>query len=478
MNDNNLGPDGPILRKKSNEEPAPAPAVKAAPKAAEPAAPKAPEVTYRGAAPKPAATLSSPEPVAKAAPVSRVVIDQSGSTDDFAAMFEASGNMPVRIRYSVGDKAEGTVVAIDPRGVHFELPGQVSGVANAEELGVELKVGDTMELFVVDTRRGISLAKTLSAAGGSIEMLEQALASGAPVEGRVTAKNKGGFEIDLKGARAFCPVSQIDTGFVEDLDKYLEQTYRFKITDIRENGRNIIVSRSVLLDEERKARAEEIVNTLQPGAIMSGTVTRLAHFGAFVDLGGIEGLVHVSELAFRRLEHASEAVTVGDTVVVKLKSLEQTDKGLRISLSVKDAMENPWDGAVNAFFEGQRARGTVVRVESFGAFVELAPGLEGLVHVSELAWEHVKRPSDVVSVGDTVQVEVQSIDKERNRISLSMKAIAGDPWETIEERYVPGVTVTGTVENVEDFGVFVDLGGTTALIPKTTPSRFTMRWGV
>lgn len=458
MNDKTLGPDGPILRRKSSEDSAPAPD--------KAQAPKAPEVTYRGAAAQPAKTLSAPEPAPPEPVAPRVVIDPSGTTDDFAAMFEASGAMPVRVRYSVGDKVKGTVVAIGPRGVDLELPGQISGVASTEELK-EIAVGDVVDLFVVDTRRGISLAKSLAGAGGSIELLEQALASGAPIEGRVTGKNKGGFEIDIKGTKAFCPISQIDSAFVEDMDAYLEKTFQFKVTDIREDGRNIIVSRSALLDEARKARADEILHSLQPGATLSGTVTRLADFGAFVDLGGIEGLVHVSELAFRRLEHPSEAVSVGDTVIVKLKSLEQTDKGLRISLSVKDALEDPWEGGVDAFIEGQRVAGTVVRVEPFGAFVELAPGLEGLVHVSELAWEHVKRTSDIVSVGDKVQVEIQSVDKERRRISLSMKAVAGDPWESIEDRFVPGVIVTGTVENVEDFGVFVDLNGTTALIPRS-----------
>lgn len=462
-NEKHQGSDGPILRRKTSDE--------TAPKAAEAtpaAAPKAPEVTYRGAAPQAAPTLSSPAPAPKVEePVfSRVVIDTAGTTDDFAAMLAASGQMPVRARYSVGDKVTGTVGSISNRGVYVELPGQVSGLVDAEDVG-EVRVGDVVELFVVDTKKGITLAKSLSSAGGSLELLEQALAAGAPVEGRVTARNKGGFEVDLKGFRAFCPVSQIDIGFAQDLDAYLEQTYRFKITDIRENGRNVIVSRSALLDEERKARSAEILETLKPGAVLTGTVTRLADFGAFVDLGGVEGLVHVSELGFRRVEHPSELVKVGDSIVVTIKSMEQTDKGLRISLSAKDAMEDPWQGAISTFFEGQRLKGTVVRVEPFGAFVELTPGLEGLVHVSELAWEHVKRPSDVVNVGDSVNVEIQSIDRERRRISLSMKTTQGDPWESVGERFAPGATVTGTVENVEDFGVFVDLGGFTALIPRS-----------
>lgn len=458
--DNNLGPDGPILRRKTTEE---APA--SAPKAQIKAAPKAPEISFRGAAPVPT-TLSSPTPVQATAPVSKMAFDTSGSTDDFAAMLEASGSMPVRIRYGVGDKVTGLVVSIGARGVHLELPGQVTGVASGDDLP-EAKIGDSVELFVVDTNKGISLGTSLSMSGGSIELLEQALSSGAPVTGRVTGKNKGGYEIDLNGARAFCPVSQIDAGFVEDLDVHLEKTYEFKVTDIRENGRNIIVSRAALMEEAKQARAKEIIDTLQPGATLQGKVTRLADFGAFVDLGGIDGLVHISELGFRRVEHPSEIVAVGDELTVKIKSMDQTDKGLRISLSVKDAMADPWENGLNAFFEGQKVRGTVVRVESFGAFVELTPGLEGLVHVSEMAWEHVKRPADFASVGDKVQVEIQSIDKERRRISLSMKASAEDPWDTIEDRFKLGAEVTGTVENVEDFGVFVDLSGITALIPRS-----------
>lgn len=460
-NEKTQGADGPILRRKSADDSVvPVEETKPA---------KAPEVTYRGAPPAqaPPATLSTSAPVAKSEPAySRVIIETTGSTDDFAAMLSESGAMPVRARYSVGDKVTGTVGSISGRGVYVELPGQVSGVLDPEE-GEGMRVGDVVELFVVDTRKGIALGKSMAAGGGSIEFLELALASGAPVEGRVTARNKGGFEVDLKGVRAFCPVSQIDAGFAQDLDAYLEHTYQFKVTDIRENGRNVIVSRSALLEEERKTRTAELLATVKPGDTLHGTVTRLADFGAFVDVGGVEGLVHVSELGFRRVDHPSELVNVGDPIVVTLKSMENTDKGLRLSLSAKGAMDDPWETAVNAFFEGQKVRGTVVRVEPFGAFVEVAPGLEGLVHVSELAWEHVKRPSDYVNVGDAVTVEVQSIDRGRKRLSLSMKSAAGDPWETIEDKYVPGVTVTGTVENVEDFGVFVDLGGLTALIPRS-----------
>lgn len=452
----------PLVRKPRGEENVPAQIAKG--DNAQPAGRREfqppPPVNFEAPAPTP------PKP--SAAP--RVSVE-AASFEDFEAMLAGSDVPSPRARLNAGDKVSGMISRISDRYLYVELDNGAEGLADITEYGDTLKVGDRSDFYVLSTRGGtIDLGRAMSARDSGLDALEHAYASGLPVEGRVASRNKGGYEIELKGARGFCPMSQIAQGFTEDLDEHLGKTYRFKITDIREDGRNVVVSRTALIQEERRAASEKTLATLEVGQVVTGAVTRLADFGAFVDIGGVEGLVHVSEIGFERVKHPSEALAEGQVVSARVMKIEDTEKGPRIGLSIKNTLDDPWDVRVNDFKEGTLVNGKVMRVEAFGAFVEIAPGLEGLVHISELSHDHVKRASDVVRVGQDVQVEIQSIDVARKRLSLSMKGAGEDVWANIDQHYVAGQQVTGVVENIEDFGVFVSLSGVTALLPRSEMS--------
>ena len=490
MTNKTNGPLGPIVRKGGKSDEAADEAGKDT-KPETPAAMVSPKPVLRAAAQKevlPSGTVDEDvklsrrvvdpalaKPKAKRKePVHETKVEQ-GTLEDFEALLAGAEATEIpRVRFSIGDQVDATVVSVGEKYVYFELPGRAEALAHRAEYtnkdgAIEVEDGDALKVYIVDMRSGIQVGKKLSTAGFAADAIEAAYSSGVPVEGRVTGTNKGGYEVEIQGVRAFCPLSQIELNFTEDPDVHLNKSYLFRVTKFGEDGRNVVVSRSALLQEERQAAAAETLATLQPGMTIPGVITRIADFGAFVDIGGIEGLVHISQLGFSRVEHPSEAVKEGEQVNVKILSLEETKDGLRIGLSMKETMENPWDSDVSNYVVGQKVTGTVVRVENFGAFVELSPGLEGLVHVSEMSWDkHIKHPSDVVNVGDAISVEIQSIDIVRQRISLSMKGAGKDPWSAIEDHFAIGLEVEGTIENVEDFGVFVALQhGVTALIPRS-----------
>ena len=402
--------------------------------------------------------------------------NDSVTTDDFAALFEEAGPSaaPTSRYFEVGERVEAVVTHIDSSSVYVDLGGRNEARAPRahyldEEGNLEIKVGETHEFFVLGFKGGIQLGKHLDAGQQGVGALEDAQASGVPMIGRVTSKNKGGFVVDISGIETFCPVSQIDLYNADDLDVYVGETFNFKVMEVRDGGRSIVVSRAALLREEADRQRDETMAKLAPGEILSGVVRSISDFGAFVDLGGVDGLVHISELSWGNVDKPADVVSEGQTVEVKVLDIEQRDgKRPRISLSMKQAQEDPWGTINEKFHVGMTTRGAVVRTAPFGAFVEIAPGIDGLVHVSEMSWEHVRQPSDVVDVGQTVDVQILDIDLVRQRISLSMKAAEGDPWSDIDEKYPIGSEITGHVEKIEDFGVFVSLeGGITALLPRS-----------
>ncbi|MEC9440505.1 MAG: S1 RNA-binding domain-containing protein [Myxococcota bacterium] len=410
----------------------------------------------------------APEPVR--------TFNDSVTTDDFAALFEEAGASasPSSRYFEVGERVEAVVTHIDSSSVYVDLGGRNEARAPRahyidEEGNLEINVGETHEFFVLGFKGGIQLGKHLDAGQQGVGALEDAQASGVPMLGRVTSKNKGGFVVDISGIETFCPVSQIDLYNAEDLDVYVGQTFNFKVMEVRDGGRSIVVSRAALLREEADRQRGETMAKLAPGEILSGVVRSISDFGAFVDLGGVDGLVHISELSWGNVDKPADVVSEGQTVEVKVLDIEQRDgKRPRISLSMKQAQEDPWGTINEKFHVGMTTRGSIVRTAPFGAFVEIAPGIDGLVHVSEMSWDHVRQPSDVVDVGQVVDVQILDIDLVRQRISLSMKAAEGDPWSDIDEKYPIGSEVTGHVEKIEDFGVFVSLeGGITALLPRS-----------
>lgn len=418
---------------------------------------------------------TSPErPSAKTKESPQVRVE-AGSLEDFEAMLAGEGATPKRERVEVGEKYDGVIASIGQKWIYVDLGSGNEGVARVgdftdKEGNLTLSEGDRHAFYVLSVDEGgtVSLGDQLSTREAAMDAIYTALDTGAPLQGRVAQKNKGGFEIELGGVRAFCPISQIELAYTEDPEEHVGKSYQFRVTEIREEGRSIVVSRAALLREKQEEQAAETLQRIAPGMTVEGRVTRIADFGAFVDIGGVEGLVHVSEMGFGHVDDPSEVVNEGDHVQVNIQEIERGEK-IRIGLSMKDTMEDPWETVVKDLHVGKKVTGTVTRLEPFGAFVEVLPHVEGLVHVSEMSWEkHVKNPADVVSTGQQITVQVQDIDLARRRISLSMKGAEGDPWNDIEERYRPGQEVTGSVENVEDFGAFVALGsGITALIPRS-----------
>jgi small subunit ribosomal protein S1 len=382
---------------------------------------------------------------------------------------------------NVGDKVSGTVIQVGENAIFVDTGTKLDGIVDREELldddgNCTVKEGDVVELYVVgNDSGGIKLSRALSGIGG-LAMLEEAKAGGLPVEGKVDSTCKGGFNVTLMQRRAFCPVSQIDNRFVENAEEYVGKTLEFLITKLEQRGRNIVVSRRALLEREAAESTAAFVTETQVGDVVEGTVTRLAPFGAFVEImPGLDGLVHISQLSHARVGHPEEAVTVGQRVKAKIVGIEQTGKAdkLKISLSMKELAQDPWDTIASTFAEGDKVTGKVVRLADFGAFVEIAPGVDGLVHVSEMSYtKRVNKPADFVSEGQQVAVKIKSIDPESRRIGLSMKDAEGDPWMEVADKFAPGQKVQGTVEKLEQFGIFIQLApGITGLLPKSVIAR-------
>ncbi len=407
-------------------------------------------------------------------------IEENGETESteesFAELFEAYDQQK-RDDIRVGDKISGEVISIGRDSVFVDTGTRIDGVVEKGELLNEdgeltCQVGDLLELYAISTKGGeIRLSKAV-AGGGGLELLQDAFEESIPVEGKVSALNKGGFDVLLGQKRAFCPISQMDLHYVEKPEDYVGETFEFLITDFEEDGRNIVVSRRKLLDKAVEKARKTFFKELVVGDEMQGRVTKLMPFGAFVELTpGVEGLVHISELGWSRVENPSDVLQVGDTVKVKVLGMAPDEKSnqMKISLSIKQTLDDPWETIKDRFKEGDVVEGKVTRCAPFGAFVEIESGVEGLVHISEMSYrKRIMKCEDVVQPGDRIQVMLKEIDQSRQRISLSMREVEGDPWAGIARKYRTGQAVEGTVEKHENFGVFVSLEpGISALLPKS-----------
>lgn len=401
--------------------------------------------------------------------------DDTAKDESFAELFEEY-SADINDDIQLGDRIEGKIISIGENSIYIDTGSISDGVVDKKELIDEngelpFSPGDTVDLYVVSMSESeIILSKALSGAANA-NMLKDAFASRTPVEGTVKDVCKGGFNVEISGKRAFCPVSQIDTKYVEQQDEYVGQTYTFLIKRFEENGRNIIVSRRDYLNIDIEKRKEAFFESASPGDILEGPVTKLMPFGAFVELvPGLEGLVHVSELSWSRVEKPESAVSAGEIVKVKLLSIQRGEdaKSTKISLSIKQTLQDPWEAAGDNIHVGDQLTGTVTRLAPFGAFVEVAPGTEGLVHLSEMSYtKRVLKADDIVSEGEVVQVVVKQIETDKKRISLSIRDAHGDPWNGIKLKYPVGKPVTGTIEKKEQFGIFVTIEpGVTALLPK------------
>ncbi len=386
----------------------------------------------------------------------------------FAELFKTHPDIPSN-KFSPGDSASGRVLRITKDTIFVDLGGKSEGIVDAEEFldqegNLTVKEGDRIELKVASIKDGIYLSKGMKVQGAeAMEMLREAHQHQVPVEGRVSGTTKGGFEITLSGIRAFCPASQIDIGFSEKPEEYIGQRHLFRIMEFKEKGRNLVVSRRVLLQEEQEKRSKETLALLQPGLDLEGKVTKLTDFGVFVDIGGIEGMVHVSEISHARIKHPSEVLKINQWIKVKVMKIEE-DKGgrQRISLSIKALEPDGWERGFG-FKEGEIISGKVSRLTDFGAFIEVAPGVDGLVHISEISYERFSHPKSLLHEGDIVDVLVREIDQDKHRISLSIKeAKIKKQMEAYEEdRDEVGLKVgqilRGIVENIKPYGLFVRL---------------------
>ena len=390
--------------------------------------------------------------------------DDSGEENEFAKLLaeyegpETGRSKKKRKEPAVGDEVKGRIISIGRDAAFVDLGAKSDGVIELTQLRdrdgkLTVKEGDELTATVVEVggaSGGVLLKRVLGGRGaeGSAE-LEAALQLGLPVEGMVTAVNKGGVDVTIGGVRAFCPISQLDLRHTEDASAYVGQKLRWRITRYETTGRgaNIVVSRRALLEEEQAERAAEVRGTLVVGAIVKGRVSGLKDYGAFVDLGGVEGMLHVSELGFQRVAHPKDLLTVGQEVEVQILKLDKSDdprQPERIALSLKSLERDPWSDVATRFFEGAHARGVVKRLETFGAFVEVAPGVEGLMHVSELAkGRQIRHAQKATKVGAALDVVVLAVDADKRRLSLGL-AEPGDGGEAAANEAPRAPTSLGT----------------------------------
>lgn len=366
-----------------------------------------------------------------------------------------------RRRLERGEVVKGTVVSVGSSHVFIDVGGKSEASLELKEVTddkgeVTVKVGDTLEAFVLSTEPELVLSHSLARGHLNLEALEDAKDLGIPVEGRVTAVNKGGLEVDLKGARAFCPISQIELGYCENAAVHIDKVYEFRVIEFAEGGRKLVVSRRALLEEQRQEAAEAVQAQLHEGAEFEGEVTTLQPYGAFVDIGGVQGMVHISQIGLGHIGHPEEVLRVGQKVRVKVMKVEPDPKHpdrQRIALSMRALLGDPWEQVAASLHEGSEVQGKVVRLQPFGAFVEIAPGIDGLVHISELSDRRVQHPSEAVEVGQTVKATVLKVDVAARRISLSLRG-AGEtslPGGALSV----GSLVDVVVEKVRPFGLLV-----------------------
>lgn len=361
-----------------------------------------------------------------------------------------------------GKIVTGTVVGIDDRYVTIDIGYKSDGKIDLSEFlsdeGVSVQIGDSVDVFIdrcEDEEGCVVLSKEKADRLRVWEELSDMKEGEAIVEGRVIGRVKGGLTVDI-GVKAFLPGSQIDVRPVRNFNPYLGKTFRFKVLKFNKKRANIVLSRRALIEEERGRLREEVLSKLKEGEVMEGVVKNITDYGAFVDLGGIDGLLHITDLSWSRVNHPSEVVSVGDKIKTQILKYD-AEKG-RVSLGLKQLAEDPWQDSDKRFPIGSKVKGKIVNLTDYGAFVEVTPGVEGLIHVSEMSWtRRVKNPSQILKLGETVEAVVLDIDPSNRRMSLGLKQLERNPWEVLQEKFPVGTVVEGEVRNVTDFGLFIGI---------------------
>ncbi|MFQ5699738.1 MAG: 30S ribosomal protein S1 [Myxococcota bacterium] len=379
--------------------------------------------------------------------------------EDFAALFESSLQA-----IKEGAVVKGTVLKLDSDHVLVDIgyksEGQIATWEFGDENGVvRVRPGDEVEVMVEQAEGEdgqVVLSKEKADRLRVWDRLSQAHDEGQVVEGVITGRVKGGLSVSLAGVKAFLPGSQVDLRPVRNLDRMIGESHKFKIIKFNQRRGNIVLSRRALLETERKALREQTLQTLSEGQVVEGIVKNLTDYGAFIDLGGLDGLLHITDMSWGRISHPSELFQVGDSVKVRVLKFDPETE--RVSLGLKQTQPDPWTNVADRYPMGLRIHGKVVSLADYGAFVELEPGIEGLIHISEMSWtKRVKHPSKVVAIGDEVDIMVLEVDEANRKISLGMKQTEPNPWTLLEDRYPPGTRIKGQIRNITNFGIFVGI---------------------
>ena len=377
-------------------------------------------------------------------------------------MAELLAGVGMDTTFKSGSIVEGTVSAVKDDDVFTDIGYKSEGVVNLDEFTdpAEAVPGFKFNVMIVsleDDRTGmLILSKKRADDQIRWKMVQERYTEGCVVNGTIRSKVNGGLIVDIDGVEAFLPGSQLDVSPIRDLTPYIGQTYEFKVIKISNERRNIIISRRELIEGTMAEKKAELLGSLQKGEIRKGKVKNITDFGAFIDLDGIDGLLHITDMSWGRIKHPSEMLKVGQELDVMVLEVDQDRE--RISLGLKQCSENPWVTIAEQFPKGTRVKGKVVNLAAYGAFVEIAPGIEGLVHISEFSWtKRVARASDMLNQGDEVDVEILSVDSENQKIALGIRQTQANPWDSVQDRYPVGGRVKGKVRNFTTYGAFIEL---------------------
>jgi small subunit ribosomal protein S1 len=407
------------------------------------------------------ATAPTREPVSVAPPIDDDDDSRPAGDVDFGQLLDQFEQEQATLQE--GEVVRGTVVGISERGVVIDFGYKSEGIVNPAEFTedgvITVKAGDEVEVLVksMETADGLPVLSRADAVRMKAwDDLEKAYQEGSTVKGRVMERIKGGLRIDIDGIAAFLPGSQVDVRPVRNLDSLRNQEIEAKVIKLNRKRSNVVLSRKAVIEGENAGRKDQTLGQIEEDIIVEGQIKNLTDYGAFVDLGGVDGLLHVTDMSWGRLQNPSELFKVGDNIQVKVLKFDRDRE--RVSLGYKQLLPDPWSSVEERFPIGTRVGGRIASVADYGAFVELENGVEGLVHVSEMSWsKRVKHPSKIVNPGDTVEVEVLSVDPKARRISLGMKQIQENPWQTLHDRYQIGTRVHGRVRNLTDFGAFIEI---------------------
>ena len=384
------------------------------------------------------------------------IVGEAGNREEAEKSYDATLG-----RVQENEVVEGTIVSISKREVAVSIQGKSDGIISANEFryNPDLKVGDTVEVFVEnqeDKKGQLVLSHKKARTAKSWDRVNQALESKEIVKGYIKCRTKGGMIVDVFGIEAFLPGSQIDVKPIRDYDVFVDKTMEFQIVKINQEFRNVVVSHKALIEAELEAQKQEIMSKLEKGQVLEGIVKNITSYGVFIDLGGVDGLIHITDLSWSRVSDPHEVVELDQKLNVVILDFDEQKK--RIALGLKQLTPHPWDALSEDLKVGDKVTGKVVVMTDYGAFVEVAPGVEGLIHVSEMSWsQHLRSATDFLKVGDDVEAVILTLDRETRKMSLGIKQLKEDPWKEIETKYPLGSKHNAKVRNFTNFGIFVEL---------------------